>query len=81
MKKFDKIVDLEKLYQIEQTKRDKKIDRYINATYAFGTRYYGEDKQLERDLAFMSKKYEQGGGWSDGKKHAFKELFKRIFKD
>lgn len=61
---------------------DKKIDRYIDAVEMFGTSSarYVTDKQLVRDLNFMKKKYEEGGGWSEGRKHAMKELFKRIFK-
>jgi hypothetical protein len=61
---------------------DKKLDRYTNAVTTFGTSgsRYVEGKQLQRDLAFMNKKYEEGGKWEEGKKHAIKELFKKIFK-
>lgn len=59
---------------------EKRIERYVNAVYQFGKHYYGSDKQVDRDLEFMNKKYEKHGGWEKGKKTAMKELFKRIFK-
>jgi len=58
---------------------DEKIDRYIKAVGVFGSRYYGDDKQLIKDLKFMDKMYDKGGRWTEGKNHAMKELFKKIF--
>ncbi len=62
---------------------DKKLIRFLKALNMFGSsrsRYVELEKQLERDLKFMNKKYEEAGRWETGKIHAQKELFKRIFK-
>ena len=42
---------------------DKKLDRYVNAVSIFGSgsSRYVENKQLQRDLKFMNKKYDEGG--------------------
>ncbi len=67
------------------SKENKKLNRFLTAINTFGTRapYFVDEKQqkqLERDLDFMNKKYEEGGRWQAGKLHAQKALFKRIFK-
>jgi len=56
-----------------------KVERFLNAMDVFGTRYYGDNAQTQKDHKFMQRKYVQGGRFLQGRRHAQRSMYAKIF--
>lgn len=55
-----------------------KARRIARAMEYRGNRYYGDDPQITRDMAYLNKRYEHHGGWDNGVKGSITDYIERV---